>query len=435
MTDEAASTPHDLLASIREGFIRDSETFMVNVIEGLGSIDQAFRNAETAHSSEIQEIRRAHGAEVTRLQLAATTAKAAAEESVRHRTALAVAEVENSFTARLEQELAEAARKSEEEHARAVAELKDQHAADRSAQDTRHGDELQGLAREAAKQTDEVRNEVAQALEAAKAEARADERSKFSEDLDRERAAHQGELSSVKTAHATELGELRARHDEALAAQRTEHEKALETLRSANAEASAKQQTQHEETLAAVRSSHAIELAGAQAIFLAADGARLAAEGRAAEAEGQAQAMREAAEQAPIASEIEDILYPPQGENAEELRQQLDEAQRELEGLRAGSREAADGAAQLQGKLDAAQEEIRVLRETPAPTCEHEPADATSLSMRIARTETQKIVRLVADGNPHIMLTEAADLLSAALTGRTEMPLSLPMPVLLDAAS
>lgn len=427
MADEAAESPHDVLVNSRDNFVKESETFLMSVISGFGGIEKAIREAGAAHGRELEDMKASHAAEVQRLNLVATTAAAAANESVRHKTALAVAEVENGFAARSEKLVTAAREEAANSHAEAISALNEQHAIALADAETRHEEEIRGLAREAARSAEESRDA---AVEALRAEMTATSAASRDAAVEAARAELTAAAAASRQQFDQEMRELREAAAEELRAAGARHEEALAEAASGHAAA-----------LALQASGYETKLAGSRALWLAADGARMAAEGKASEAEAIIEDLRGQLAAAPLASEIESILFP-QPEGQESAAEQLAEARQEIEALRESEREAAGTIATLRGQVsDAVDEKTRVEEDLrrhqgqAAPTCNHEPQDTTSVSMRVARMETQNIVRLVADGNPDIMLTEAADLLAAALTGRTEMAMSLPVPVLVEAAS
>lgn len=412
MTVEAPTTPLEALIAERDQFVRAAETFMVGTINGFSTVERLLAASAEQHRTEIAALGSSHAEEIQRLKLVATTATAAADEKARGQVATAVAAAESEFAARSARLVAE----TEARHSTLTQELTDAHNEEVRAIQSRHAAALEDMARESALAVTAAENGIDAKLATEREAAEANVRREF-----------EGKLSEVSQAA----------------------ERAQEDLRAANQEELARAAEAHAQELADERRKHETKLAGSQALWLASNGDKVAAEGKLAAAEITISELRDKLREAPIATEIEDILYP-QAAPVEDLTGPLADALRDLEAARADIQsftareiETDTALASLRGQLAAAEatgrgleEQLRATSERPAAeaTCDHEPQDTSAASMRIARTETQTIVRLVAQANPEIKLAEAADLVAAALSGRTEMAIQLPMPVLVGAS-
>lgn len=407
MTTKAPITPLAAITEERNSFIQAAEAFMIEAVEGYATIEQQSVAAAEAHRKEISGIRAESAGEIQRLNLVATTATAAAEEQVRHRTALAVAAVEESFAPRL----AEAS-------AVAVADAN----ACREA-------ELRSL-----------RDDHEQQLHALR-----DDHAAMVADL------HRGFSSTVESAKEAVIQTLVGEHRLALSAVQDAAERELAAASQAHEQAAVDAAAAHERALADLRSQGDLKAAGIQTMWMAADGARAAAVAELAEARVTIEQLAAPAAESSVAPEIDDILYP-QGAPVENpaadlvpVEAQLAAANSEIASLREarllsgsaleGLREKLGAAVSVRDRLEG---EVTRLTEAsrmiPERACTHGEPDPTVASMKVARIETQAVVRLVAEANPHVMLVEAADLLGAALLGRTETAVPLPLPVLVGVA-
>lgn len=327
-----------------------------------------------------------------------------------------------------ERELSSAA----EERERVIAELRDVHARELSSVGESHHREILAAAeahqQELASASERREGDVAAANEVHRQElATASER-------------HDRDLAAAAEKHQRDLTAASERRDGDLAAAAEAHQQELANVAAA-----------HAQEMEALKQQYEFKLSGAQTMWLAADANRVQAEASLAAA---LRAIEEMEAKAPVAAELEAILFPePAAATSPDLSTELAATQGELaaavaevKSLRQGMLQPVEAAGELRDQLAAAESARGLLAEKVAALAgelaaarealtAQKTAEPTAASLNAARAETRKIVRLVAEANPDIRLTEAADLVGAALQGQTANAFVRPLPVLMGSAA
>lgn len=435
MTTEAPTDALDALSLHRDNFIEMAGAFLTGTVEAYAPIEELIRSTSRAHQTKISELNATHATEIQKLRLIATTATAAADEKARQSTSKALAAAEEDATKRIQEAVTVALAEAE----------RDYMARTTQAVTAALSDAEDGFRARAAQ-------EVADALAAAEAtlgESIARERLQAAEEAN---ARHEEALQSLRVHHASQIEALQRDFADQTTALRDglESESAAGT-QAAVAQARESLASEYEQKMSAAASAHEAEMvelvkkhnnrvSGVQTMLRVADSGRIAAEGQLAEARatiqelGSRPAAPADAASAGIAPEVDALLFPagqpaPDESLAAEMgamRMELDAANSQIGTLQDQLSQSAGNLTALQAQLD---RERRAASESPVL------ADPTVASMKAARAEAHTVVRLVADANPQIKLVEAADLVGAALSGRTEMAVQLPSPVMLGSAA
>jgi DNA repair exonuclease SbcCD ATPase subunit len=267
---------------------------------------------------------------------------------------------------------------------------------------------------------------------------------------------HAAQVDALKQDFAQQTANLRATlESEAATSARDSLAQAQKTMVAEFDQKLAEAANEYEAQVAELTRQHTNRVAGVQTMLRAAESARSAAETQLAEARASLEELdsrpAEAGQATPseIAPEVDALLFPDgqaardesQTADLVKMREALGEANGQIEflqiqlskatgssaGLRAQLEEATAVRSRLDGDVQRLSQELRAIKDRPV--------DPTAAAMKAARGEAHAAVRLVADANPRIMLVEAAELVGAALTGRTETAFQLPSPVLVDSAA
>jgi hypothetical protein len=452
MTTEAPTDALDALSRHRNNFIEMAGAFLTGTVEAYSPIEELIRSNSKAQQSEISNLQAAHATEVRKLRLIATTATASADEKARQSSAKAMAAAEDAAAVRTQKAVADALSAAERDFAARAAQ-----AVTAALSDAEEGVSAR------------IAQEVADALSSAEAVTRdsiARERLQATEEAN---ARHEEILQSLRTQHSSQIEALRqdfasqaailrdGLESETATATQSAVAQARESLASEYEQKRAAAASDHETKMTNLVRQHNNSVSGVQTMLRAAESGRIAAEAQLAEArqavlelESRPTAPDESAS-AGIAPEVDALLYPagqpgPDESLAVELetmRTALSAANSQIGSLQSQLGQSTGDARELQAQLveagstrDHLEREVRRLtQELLAVKGSPVAADPTAASMKLARAEAHAVVRLVADANPQIKLVEAADLVGAALTGRTEMAMQLPSPVLLDTAA
>jgi hypothetical protein len=435
MTTEAPTDALDALSLHRDNFIEMAGAFLTGTVEAYAPIEELIRSTSRAHQTKISELNATHATEIQKLRLIATTATAAADEKARQSTSKALAAAEEDATKRIQQAVADALATAEHDFAARTTQ-----AVTDALRDAEEGFKLRSA--------QEVADALA-AVEASTGDSIARERESATEAAN---VRHEEALHSIRAQHAAEIEALQ----QDFAIQATLMRDGLESesataIQAAVAQARESLTSEFEQKMSAAASAHEAEMAelvkkhnnrvsGVQTMLRVADSGRIAAEGQLAEARATIQEMGsrpaapDDAASAEIAPEVDALLFPagqPAPEESlaaemEAMRTELDAANSHIGTLQGQLSQSAGNVTALQTQLD---RERRAASEAPVV------ADPTVAAMKAARAEAHVVVRLVADANPQIKLVEAADLVGAALSGRTEMAVQLPSPVMLGSAA